>query len=101
MDLLVPCIEEGRSKLRKSESCDMPSIIHAVHALSWLRITLLTERMYAGAFHMYYRPISSACARVQLIVHWLRVHAHIFDRMCVRTCATSFSRMPRIYPVLT
>ena len=96
MDLLVPCIEEGRSKLRKSESCDMPSIIHAVHALSWLRITLLTERMYAGAFHMYYRPISSACARVQLIVHWLCVHTHIFLCACVRALPPS-----RVCPVFT
>jgi hypothetical protein len=50
MDLLVPCIVEGRSELRNYQSCELQDTLAT---LSWLRNTLLTERIYRLAEHSY------------------------------------------------
>jgi hypothetical protein len=52
MDLLVPCIVEGRSELRNYQSCELQDTLAT---FSWLRNTLLTERIYqlSRYIHMY------------------------------------------------
>jgi hypothetical protein len=99
MDLLVPCIVEGRSELRNYQSCELQDTLAT---LSWLRNTLLTERIYRLAEHSYLLYDSSLyvdCSALgwecfHICVYFIRIsHIYILSLRCHEKYFTAiFSR---------